>query len=172
MLENENTIQTEEIDTNKQYIDAINDLKANTVSRDRYNQMVAERDSLLNTLVSGEQLSTDSQQPEVEKVPIENLVDELRNKRHNLDAISYVEKALEFRDRVLEEQGIDCFVSEGHKVVPSEESYRAAEKTAQIYRECLEYAGGDNKVFINELQRRMIDTGGFANRNNLNNRRF
>lgn len=81
-----------------------------------------------------------------------------------------VEKALEFRERVLEETGQDCFVNVSKHSIPTEESYRNAQKTADIYRECLDYANGDNKVFINELQRRMIDTP-MANIRNTNYRR-
>ena len=80
----------------------------------------------------------------------------------HLSDIEFVEKALEFRDRVLEETGEDCFVSKGHNITPTQESYMAAQRTADIYRECLDYANGDNKVFMNELMRRMPNDGPVA----------
>lgn len=164
MTENENLQQEEEIETNEQYIEAIRDLKANTVSKERYNKLMEENKNLLNSLVNGEQVAAAT--PETPKTPIQDLVKEMRGK--NISDISFIEKALEFRERVLEETGEDCFVSRGHNITPTQESYIAAQKTADIYRECLDYANGDNKVFINELQRRMPADSPLAN---IRNRR-
>lgn len=170
-LENKNLEQPgvetpEQNNNNQQYIDIIKDLKANTVSKDRYNQLMEENKTLLQSLVNGEVVTPVA--PEVEKPPIEDLVNEMRGK--NISDISFVEKALEFRDRVLEETGEDCFVSKGHNITPTQESYIAAQRTADIYKECLEYANGDNQAFINELQRRMIDNS-LGNINNKINKR-
>ena len=155
------TNQTEEtnINENQQYIDAIRDLKANTVSKDRYNKLMEENKNLLNSLVNGESVAA-AAPAQSELPPIQNLVDEMRGK--HLSDIEFVEKALEFRERVLEETGEDCFVSKGHNITPTQESYIAAQRTADIYRECLDYANGDNKVFMNELMRRMPNDGPVA----------
>ena len=50
------TNQTEEtnINDNQVYLDTIKDLKQNTVSKQRYDKLVAERDQLIATLVNGE----------------------------------------------------------------------------------------------------------------------
>lgn len=156
------TQQTEEtnFNENQQYIDAIRDLKANSVSKDRYNKLMEENKNLLNSLVNGEVVAAAAPSQQNELPPIQDLVDEMRGK--HLSDIEFVEKALEFRDRVLEETGEDCFVSKGHNITPSQESYMAAQRTADIYRECLDYANGDNKVFMNELMRRMPNDGPVA----------
>lgn len=144
---------------NQQYIDAIRDLKANSVSRERYDKLMEENKNLLNSLVNGESVAAAApSQPELP--PIQDLVNDMRG--HHLSDIEFVEKALEFRDRVLEETGEDCFVSKGHNITPTQESYIAAQRTADIYRECLDYANGDNKVFMNELMRRMPNDGPVA----------
>lgn len=157
------TQQTEEttntFSENQQYIDAIRDLKANTVSKDRYNKLMEENKNLLNSLVNGESVAA-AAPSQAELPPIQDLVDEMRGK--HLSDIEFVEKALEFRDRVLEETGEDCFVSKGHNIQLTQESYIAAQRTADIYRECLDYANGDNKVFMNELMRRMPNDGPVA----------
>lgn len=162
---NENEIltnQTEEtnFNENQQYIDAIRDLKANTVSKDRYNKLMEENKNLLNSLVNGELVATAAPSQQNELPPIQDLVNEMRTQ--HLSDIEFVEKALEFRERVLEETGEDCFVSKGHNITPTQESYMAAQRTADIYRECLDYANGDNKVFMNELMRRMPNDGPVA----------
>lgn len=163
-MENEKNLtnqQEEQIETNEQYIEAIRDLKANSVSKERYNKLMEENKNLLNSLVNGESVTPVA--PEVEKPPIEDLVKEMRGR--NINDCQFIEKALEFRERVLKETGEDCFVSRGHNVTPTQESYIAAQKTADIYRECLDYANGDNKVFINELQRRIPNDSPLANIN-------
>lgn len=152
--------ETTNINENQQYIDAIRDLKANTVSKDRYNKLMEENKNLLNSLVNGESVATAAPSQQNELPPIQDLVNEMRGKQ--LSDIEFVEKALEFRERVLEETGEDCFVSKGHNITPTQESYIAAQRTADIYRECLDYANGDNKVFMNELMRRMPNDGPVA----------
>jgi hypothetical protein len=149
---------------NQHYIDAINDLKANSVSKERYQKLEEENRNLLDTLVNGGQITAVTPK---EQAPLENLVKEMREGK--LSDIEFVEKALEFRERVLEEQGVDCFVSRGHNITPNEESYKSAQRTADTFKECLEYANGDNEVFINELQRRMLDNP-IANIKNKNRR--
>ena len=160
ILTNQQTEETTQQIENQQYIDAIRDLKANTVSKDRYNKLMEENKNLLNSLVNGEQLAAANPAQQNELPPIQDLVDEMRTQ--HLSDIEFVEKALEFRERVLEETGEDCFVSKGHNITPTQESYIAAQRTADIYRECLDYANGDNKVFMNELMRRMPNDGPVA----------
>ena len=67
------------INENQQYIDAIRDLKANTVSKDRYNKLMEENKNLLNSLVNGESVAT-AAPTQSELPPIQDLVDEMRGK--------------------------------------------------------------------------------------------
>ena len=60
-------------------------------------------------------------------------------------------------------------MSRGANINPTQESYISAQKTADIYRECLDYANGNSQVFINELQRRMVDNP-IANMNSAYNK--
>lgn len=173
--ENENLeqqAQETELPSNKNYIDAIKNYKENYVPKSRYEKLEEENRELVQALVNNEQITTVMTQEE--QKPIADLVKEMRvdPAKGFMPDIAFVEKALEFRERVLEEQGVDCFVSVGHNIKPSRESYENAQKTADIYRECLDYANGDNKVFMNELLRRMPADSPFANKMyNKTNRR-
>jgi hypothetical protein len=52
-------------------------LKANSVSKERYNKLMEENKNLLNSLVNGESVATAAPaQPELP--PIQDLVDEMR----------------------------------------------------------------------------------------------
>lgn len=159
-------LNNEQIDvqenTNQMYIDAINDLKTNSVSRERYDKIVEENRNLLNSLVNGSPMTT--VEAPVEKKPLDQLRKELFRPEKELNNLEYVTKALELRDRVLEETGEDCFVGKSHIVTPTAESYATAEKVANVYRECIEYANGDSSLFTQELMRRTRETGGLPRR--------
>ena len=170
MNEQENlTQQTNETQENdyQYYIDAIKDYQTNYVPKARFEKLQNENKQLVASLTNGELIA--AAKPQVtEKKQINELIKEMKKPK---SSIEMVEKALEFRERVLEETGEDCFVNclSTHSI-PTEDSYKNAQKTADIYRECLDYANGDNEVFINELQRRMIDNP-MANIKNSNYRR-
>lgn len=165
ILTNEGNIIDEQ-NSNQHYIDAIKDLQANSVSKDRYNKLVEENKNLLNSLVNGEQLATaNPSQQEVRT--LKDIMNDQKACATRNDQCGYIKHALEFRDKLLEETGEDCFVSRGANVTPTEESYRNAQKVADIYKECLDYANGDSKAFINEVQRRMVDSP-IANIRNTN----
>lgn len=156
-MENEQTqpMTEETVQDNQQYIDAIRELKATTVSKDQYEKLANENRTLLNSLVNGEQLAA-AETPQ-EKKSLDELRNELFRPKKELSNLEYVEKALELRERVMEETGEDCFVSQGHNITPTAESYANAQKVADIYKECIDYADGNSEVFTNELMRRMQD---------------
>ena len=81
---NENEILTNQMEEttqqneNQQYIDAIRDLKANTVSKDRYNKLMEENKNLLNSLVNGESVATAAPAQQNDVPPIQQMGDEMR----------------------------------------------------------------------------------------------
>lgn len=167
LLNNQNENQPEEQNSNQHYIEAINNLKATTVSKTKYDKLVEENKNLVNSLVNGEYTAVNA--PVAEKKSIDDIMTEQAKCAKKNDVIGYMESALEFRDRILEETGEDVFMSRGANINPTQESYISAQKTADIYRECLDYANGNGQVFINELQRRMVDNP-IANMNSAYNK--
>ena len=77
-LTNQTNEQNENINENQQYIDAIRDLKANSVSKDRYNKLMEENKNLLNSLVNGEVVATAAPAQQNDVPPIQQIVDEMR----------------------------------------------------------------------------------------------
>lgn len=149
----ENKVETNEQD-NQHYIDAINELKANSVSREKYDKVVQENKNLVQTLVAGNYGSAEQQTPEVKK-SVEECRKELFNPEKDLNNLEYAKRVITLRNRLLEETGEDCFLGLGeHK----QEDYIVAEKVAKTFEECIEYADGDNALFTQELQRRMVET--------------
>lgn len=139
------------------YVAAIKQLQDNTVSKDQYNKLRNENKKLLDALVRGETIESTTIKPKVD-------VDVLRYELFGdpdraYSSCEYVERALQLRDALLENGEPDPFLPISSREAPTAEDLQRAELSAQVYRECLDYANGDAELFSNELMRRTIDTG-------------
>lgn len=154
-MANETTnIETSTIEemNNEQYIAAIEELKANTVSREAYNKLRNENKSLLDALVSGKELP---QEPT--KAPS---ADELRKKLfsgNDMSNLEYVETALALRNSLIAAGERDPFLPYGEKVDITPEQIESAEKVAAGLQDMIDFAEGDSGVFSAEYQRRVKD---------------
>ena len=134
------------------YITAIKDLKANSVSKSEYEKLQEENKQLINALANGETITTTV---EVEKPSLAELrANLMKEEQTNLE---FIKNALALRTAVIEQEGYDPFVPRGSQYAPTAEDEVIAQKVADIYQECVDYANGDSQLFTNELQRRMID---------------
>lgn len=150
----EEIITTLEEMNNEQYIAAIEELKASTVSRDAYNKLRSENKQLLDALVSGQQLP---QAPE-EKVSVADLRKKLfSTDSENLSNLEYVETALSLRNGLIEAGERDPFLPYGDKVDITSEQIETANKVANALQEMVDFAEGDSGVFTAEYQRRVKD---------------
>lgn len=150
MTEEIMTTQAETSD-NTAYIQAIQELKDNSVDRKLYNKLRDERDQLIKSLVNGDPAAPAA----VEQV---RSLTECRQDfvTKTKSQCEYMEKVLALREAAIREGEPDPFVAVGHNVTPTAYNYQRAQEIADIYRECLDYAEGDDKVFMNEIQRRML----------------
>lgn len=154
--ENTNTNTNQETEnTEIDYISAINELKANTVDREKYNKLKDENQRLLDTLVSGGQL-------EQEKMAPKETAEDLRkalygNGCDGLSNLDYWDKTLKLRDIIMESGKTDPFLPQGKNVVATDTDRAAAQKVAEVVKHCIDVADGDSLVFTNELQRMTAD---------------
>lgn len=145
----------EEIMTNEQtdntvYIQTIQELKENSVDRKIYDKMKSERDMLIKSLANGDTLAA------AESVEVRSLADcKADFLTKTTSQCEYMEKVLALRDAAMREGQSDPFVAEGHHVKPTAYDYQRAQEIADIYRECLDYAEGDDQIFMNEINRRI-----------------
>ena len=136
------------------YIDAIKKLKENSVDKDLYDKKEAENKKLIQALVDGEQLEKTGE-------PQAKSASELRKElfgNDNLSNLEYVSKALDLRKAVQEEDGYDIFLPYGEKIAPTPDDVEAANRVADAFQKCIEYADGDSDIFTQELQRITVDT--------------
>ena len=138
------------------YIAEIQKLKSNTVSIDEYNRLKNDNKKLITALASGEGIATATPEPEKN-------INELRNKLlkngNSLNNLEYVQTAVELRDALIAQGQRDPFLPYGEGVLPTAEDVECANRVANIYKECIEYADGDPDIFTSELQRRTVDAG-------------
>ena len=153
MPENEIESGAEDNQSGVDYIEAIKKLKENSVSKEDYEKVLDENRKLLQSLINGETIEQENEKPDIAA-----LRQELFGEECDLNNLAYVQKALELRDAIMEDGGMDPFLPYGKKIIPTEEDIDTANRVAQILQECIEYADGDSQVFTNELQRRMIDS--------------
>lgn len=150
---NENLINEsgeEMLDTNTDYVAAIQELQNNTVSKDQYQKLRSENKRLLDALVSGQQVDL----PKTEKVDVNDLRKKLFNRDTDLSNLEYVETALQLRDALIEAGERDPFLPFGEKVHETAEQHDKANRVAEVLKECVEFADGDSGIFTAELQRR------------------
>lgn len=132
-------------------IQALNDIKQNTVPKVEYDKVKTDRDKYLKALLEGSQVADEK------KEPVD--VDALRKKLFggNLNNLEFVDTSLKLRDALINRDHVDIFVAKGNKISPSNEDYEAAQRVADVFEDCVKVADGDSEIFTRELMRRTND---------------
>lgn len=154
MIENEISVsQQENVNDSIDYIEAIKEMKQNSVTRESYDKLKSENKQLLDALVNGKEIEMKREEP----VDINKLRKELFNRDGHLSNLDYISNALKLRDALIEKGERDPFLPYGDKVNLTAEHYDKAETVAAVLKECVEFADGDSGIFTAELQRRTKD---------------
>ena len=144
-------------DNTQDYIEAIQTLKQNSVDRSEYDKLRAENKKLIDAVVNGQPGQEEPAVSKHSKEQIDDLRNDLFNSPKELNNLEYVTKAMELREALIENGEPDPFLPVGKQISPTRDDIEGAEKVAQVYKECIEYAEGDSEVFTNELMRRTRD---------------
>ena len=156
MPTNENENPTVEKEKEKQdpatdnvdiFIDAAKEVKNRSVSKEEYEKVVADRKKLLDFILEGKEL-----EKEDEANPSTPDVAELKKVFRDPDAsnLEIVSASLGIRDAVLKETGKDPFSS-------SESDAAAAQRVADVFKQCVDEAKGDDEKFTYLLKSRISD---------------
>lgn len=153
MIDEEQNVTGTGVEDNTDYIAAINELKANSVDRSKYDALKAENKKLLQAIVNGQ---GNEGQIVVEKPSIEELRSKLfKSEDSSLTNLEYIDTALKLRAALIEKGEPDPFVPTGSKYNPTQADYEKAERVATILQEMVDESEGDPHVFLNEYQRRV-----------------
>lgn len=144
-------------DNTQDYLAAIKELKEKSVDRSEYDKLRAENKKLIDAVVNGQPGQEEQAVSKHSKEQIDDLRNDLFNSPRELNNLEYITKAMELREALMENGEPDPFLPVGKQISPTRDDLEGAEKVAQVYRECIEYAEGDSEVFTNELMRRTRD---------------
>lgn len=134
------------------YLEQIQQLKQNTVSREAYDKMRDENKKLLETIINGGQMEAPAENTNIDyKAECSKLLRE--GKHTNLD---YVKKALEIRNAGLKE-GVDMAMPFGPKAEYSENDAEIADFVANKLQELVDKADGNPSAFNFLLDQAMVD---------------
>lgn len=150
----ESESKQEKVEEGSNYIEALKEMKKNSVPRESYEKLKRENKELLDSLVNGKEIEVKKE----EEVNIPDLRKKLFNKDKQMTNLEYVTNALKLRDALLEKGERDPFLPYGEKVSLTAEHIETAERVATVLKECVEFADGDSGIFSAELQRRTQET--------------
>ena len=144
-------------DNTQDYLAAIKELKEKSVDRSEYDKLRAENKRLIDAVVNGQPGQEEQVFVKHSKEQIDDLRNELFNSPRELNNLEFITKAMELREALMENGEPDPFLPVGKQISPTRDDIEGAEKVAQVYKECIDYAEGDSEVFTNELMRRTRD---------------
>ena len=157
MTEQETSVTGTVEDNTQDYLAAIKELKEKSVDRSEYDKLRAENKKLIDAVVNGQPGQEEPAASKHSKEQIDELRNDLFNSPKELSNLEYITKAMELREALMEKGEPDPFLPVGKQISPTRDDLEGAEKVAQVYRECIDYAEGDSEVFTNELMRRTRD---------------
>ena len=126
-------------------IQQINDLKQNSVPKEKYDKLLEDNKKLTKALIENKQLEDPAAKRE--EISQKDLLARVfrADGRSNLE---HWKDALEYRKREIESGNQDPFVAVANsKYSPDESSYAAAEKLANGIQDIIDQSDGDPKVF-------------------------
>lgn len=151
-MQNDETKRDEEIVVNNtDYIDAIKSLKENSVSKDKYDALEAEKKQLLDALISGQEVNLPD---EGEKLG--SRIEYYKKYKENKFSsnLEFWDNFCKLRKATIEEYGADPTVTgnfgltpEGDRIEPSYGEADAMEKEIGVIEQMIEEADGNPIVF-------------------------
>lgn len=140
--------------TMKQYLEDLDSIRANSVSKEEYNKVMEENKELWNRVING------SPAPSTDDNGTKKTAAELSKElcSGNLSNIDYIKTSLEHRRRSIEERGYDPYLGISHTQAPTDEQIASANQVAEFLGKLVEDSKGNDIVFTNEYQRQVGDS--------------
>ena len=139
--------------TANEYINQINNLRENTVSREEYERIKNDNRELAKALINGTGASIPGITKPEEKPDLDDLRKKLFTKKSKND-LEYFTNLLALRDGVMADGQPDPFLPINREFRATAQDEADAERIATQIKEAIEYADGDPAVFSNDLRRR------------------
>lgn len=155
-----NDTNNENNEQEQDYLEAIQNLKDNTVSKEQYEKLRAENKKLLNAVLNDQK--ADNKEEPVETV--EQLQNDLRKIKSELanaqekgmSNLEFTSKALKYREKAMKLGLQDPFVP-NTPTGPEENDFRSAERVAEVLQKCVDEAKGNPATFRNLFEQAVRD---------------
>ena len=138
--------------SNQDYIEAIQELKKNSVSKDEYNKLQEEKNKLFKALIDGGQINREVAEEEINVDEVKKIITD-----ENTNNLEFAKAVLALRKAKIDAGEQDPFLPYGNQVQITEDDKKAADRVAQVFQECIDFADGDSEIFTMELARRTVD---------------
>lgn len=143
--------------------DILLDYKNNYVPKEEYDKLKKEHTDVIRKVLNGEDVeSMPTDRKSLQEREAELMDIALHPQRYN--DTDYMESILDLREVMMALGKPDPMLPLGKKITPTEEDKAAVERYVNYHRNALDYADGDDSIYINETQRGMIDTSPMAGR--------
>lgn len=167
-MENETNVTNVTNESDQDYIEAIKELKENTVPKEQFEKVQEEKKKLLNALLNDNRVDSQSEPKE----SVENLQNDLRTLKKELAVaqeqgmsnLEYVSKALKFRQKAIALGLQDPFLPNS-PMGPDDNDIKTAQKVADKLQECVDEANGNPAVFRNLFEQAVRDDSKLPNLN-------
>lgn len=142
-------VQNNEVTVNA---DELAKFKETHVSKEEYDKVVAEKNSMVKALLDGQ--SIDIEEEKEDKRSIQDYIEDVNKDQTNLD---YWVNVLAYRDKVMKEGYEDPFLPIGHNISPTDEDRAAAEKVATRMQDMINRSNGNPAIFKGLYQAEVQD---------------
>jgi len=146
------------------YLEAIKQLKENSVSKEDYDKLRDEHKKLLSSYLNGDNYESQDDEEKEDEEPVKRSKEEiLKSINENIarvftedNHLSNLENAkaiIKYHDDYMELTGEDPFANQGSQYESSSQDKISPQKTYDYLKNCIEESGGDERAFDVAFQR-------------------
>ncbi len=136
-------------DNTAEYIETINKLKANSVSKDEYLKLRNENKQLLDALASNQVVEVTAEP----KREITEVRKELFTNHSNLSNRQICQDMMDLYDYELENRGVNIFMPTDPQYIPTQDDITQVDNMVRGMKSALETANGNDLIFNQEIER-------------------
>lgn len=138
-----------ETDTTADYIETINQLKQNSVSKDEYMKLKNENKQLLNAIASNQVVEV-AAEPEID---IKEVRENVFKNHSNLSNREFVDNVVKLYDYELEHSGKNIFMPNDPNYIPTQDDINQVDNMVTGFKNALEEANGNDLIFNQYMER-------------------
>lgn len=136
-------------DNTAEYIETINKLKANSVSKDEYLKLRNENKQLLDALASNQVVEVAAEP----KRDITEVRKELFGNHSNLSNREICQDMMDLYDYELENRGVNIFMPTDPQYIPTQDDITQVDNMVRGMKAALQTANGNDLIFNQEIER-------------------